>query len=80
VSAHVRGLSPSLNQRVQGSSPCAPNIEINETKYEIGARLTSTQTALRVADPMGAKAVRAGLLAGQCGLAGNGEAQDAEGE
>ena len=42
----------SLNQRVQGSSPCAPTIDIPEIKAEFGTVVFSRRTALRFADPM----------------------------
>jgi hypothetical protein len=42
----------TLNQRVQGSSPCAPTIDIFEIKDTFGTVVFRRRTALRFADPM----------------------------
>jgi hypothetical protein len=41
----------SLNQRVQGSSPCAPTIELIEKAYTIGLKIDAGTMSDLPADP-----------------------------
>jgi hypothetical protein len=44
-------LAVSLNQRVQGSSPCAPTIEPPEIKQKTARTVSSQRAAIWFADP-----------------------------
>src|ERR1700735_2054864 len=49
---HLRGAYPiTLNQRVQGSSPCAPTIEVQEIVEVLNLEFLDALGASRCADP-----------------------------